>query len=183
MIHVESPKQFVFKTMELVSKYINVVGCKVDIETSIAFLYISNEQVNLKLKTLYCYISTLCAVLSHSVMSDSLRPYGLFPARFLCPWGFSRQEYWSGLPFPPPGHLPDPGIKPRSPASRVDSLPSEPPRKPKNTGVGSLSLFQGIFPTQELNQGLLHCRQILYQLSYQGSPKCIEIRSLSMLDM
>ena len=114
MIHVESPKQFVFKTMELVSKYINVVGCKVDIETSIAFLYISNEQVNLKLKTLYCYISTLCAVLSHSVMSDSLRPYGLFPARFLCPWGFSRQEYWSGSPCPPPAELPNPGIEPRS---------------------------------------------------------------------
>ena len=40
----------------------------------------------------------------------------------------------------------------------------------QNTGVGSLSLLQGIFPTQELNQGLLHCRQILHQLSYQGSP-------------
>ena len=41
-------------------------------------------------------------------------------------------------------------------------------RGPKNTGVGSLSLFQGTFPSQESNQGLLHCRQILYQLSYQG---------------
>ena len=40
--------------------------------------------------------------------------------------------------------------------------------KPKNTGVGSLSLLQGIFLTQELNWGLLHCRRILYQLSYQG---------------
>ena len=40
----------------------------------------------------------------------------------------------------------------------------------KNSGVGSLSLFQGIFLTQELNQGLLHCRQILYQLSYLGCP-------------
>ena len=40
----------------------------------------------------------------------------------------------------------------------------------QNTGVGSLSLLQGIFLIQELNQGLLHCRQILYQLSYQGSP-------------
>ena len=39
---------------------------------------------------------------------------------------FSRQEYWSGLPFPSPGDLPDPGIKPRSPALQVDSLPSEP---------------------------------------------------------
>ena len=40
----------------------------------------------------------------------------------------------------------------------------------KNTGVDSLSLLQGIFPTQDSNWGLLHCRQILYQLSYQGNP-------------
>ena len=52
----------------------------------------------------------------------------------------------------------------------VDSLPAEPPGKPKNTGVGSLFLLHGIFPTQESNWGLLHCRRILYQLSYQGSP-------------
>ena len=43
--------------------------------------------------------------------------------------GFSRQEYWSGLPFPPPGDLPDPGIEPRSPALQADALPSEPPGK------------------------------------------------------
>ena len=43
--------------------------------------------------------------------------------------GFSRQAYWSGLPCPPPGDLPNPGIKPRSPASQADSL-SEPPGKP-----------------------------------------------------
>ena len=53
---------------------------------------------------------------------------------------------------------------------QMDSLPSEPPGKPENTGVGSLSFLQGIFLTQELNQGILHCRQILYQLSYQESP-------------
>ena len=41
--------------------------------------------------------------------------------------GFSRQEYWSGLPFPSPGHFPDPGIEPRSPALQADSLLSEPP--------------------------------------------------------
>ena len=43
---------------------------------------------------------------------------------------FSRQGYWSGLPFPSPGDLPNPGIEPGSPALHVDSLPSEPPRKP-----------------------------------------------------
>ena len=41
--------------------------------------------------------------------------------------GFSRQEYWSGLPFPPPGDLPNPGIEPRSPALQADTLPSDPP--------------------------------------------------------
>ena len=46
--------------------------------------------------------------------------------------GFSRQEYWSGLPFPSPGDLPNPGIEPRSPALQVDALPSEPPGKPFN---------------------------------------------------
>ena len=43
--------------------------------------------------------------------------------------GLSRQEHWSGLPSPSPGHLPDPGIEPSSPALRADSLPSEPPGK------------------------------------------------------
>ena len=55
-----------------------------------------------------------------------------------------------------------------SPTLQVDSLPTELPGKPKNTGVGSLSLLQLIFPTQDSNRGLLHYRQILYQLSYQG---------------
>ena len=85
--------------------------------------------------------------------------------------GFSRQEYWSGLPFPSPGDLPNPGIELRSPALRADSLLAEPQGKPKNTGVGSSSLLQEIFLTQELNWALLHCRHILYQLSYPGSPK------------
>ena len=43
---------------------------------------------------------------------------------------FSMQEYWSGLPFPSPGDLPDPGIKPRSPTLQTDALRSEPPGKP-----------------------------------------------------
>ena len=109
-------------------------------------------------------------MLSRSVVPDSLGFHGLYPARLLCPWGFSRQEYWSGLLCPPPGDLPNPGIEPQSPALQVDSLPSGPPGKPKNTGMGSPSLLQGIFLTQESNRGFLHCRWILYQLSYQGSP-------------
>ena len=84
--------------------------------------------------------------------------------------GSSRQEYWRGLPFPFLGDLPKPGTEPRSPALQADSLPAEPQVKPKNTGMGSLSFHHWIFLTQESNQGLLQCREILYQLSYQGIP-------------
>ena len=47
------------------------------------------------------------------------------------PMGFSRPEHWSGEPFPSPGDLPNPGIEPRSPALQADSLPAEPPGKPR----------------------------------------------------
>ena len=65
---------------------------------------------------------------------------------FAAPWTiqsteFSRPEYWGGEPFPSPGDLPNPGIEPRSPSLYVNSLPAEPQGKPKNTGVGSLSLL------------------------------------------
>ena len=69
-----------------------------------------------------------------------------------------------------------------SPTLRVYSLPAEPQGKSKNSGVGSLSLLQQIFPTQvltfptqTLNQGLLRCRLILYQLSYQARKRWIKI--------
>ena len=75
----------------------------------------------------------------------------------------------SGCHALPPADLPNPGIKSRAPALQVDSLLSEPPGKPMNTGVSRSSLLQGIFSTQESNQGLLYCRWILYQLSYQRS--------------
>ena len=80
----------------------------------------------------------MCA-LSCSVMSDSLQSYGLQPARPLCPWGFSRQEYWSGFPCPSPWDLPNPGIKsttPVSPALQADSLPTEPSGKPSEQYIG-----------------------------------------------
>ena len=93
---------------------------------------------------------------------------------------FSRPEYWSGYPFPSPGDLPNPGIKPRTPTLQADSLPAEPEGKPKNIAVCSLSLLQWIFLTQELNQGLLHCRLILYQVSYQRSP-LIFLRNCQMI--
>ena len=99
---------------------------------------------------------------------------------FVTPWtvahqaplsiGFSRQEYQSGCHALLQGNLPNPGIKPRSPTLQVDSLPTEPPGKPKNTGMGSLSLLQRIFATQEWRWCLLHCRRIFFQASYRGSP-------------
>ena len=58
--------------------------------------------------------------------------------------GFSRHEHWSGLPFPSPGDLPDPGIEPRSLALQVDSLPSEPPGKPSKRAAIQKSLKNGI---------------------------------------
>ena len=72
--------------------------------------------------------------LCRSVVSDSLRPHGVFPARLLCPWNY----------------------------------PS------KNTGVGSHSFIQGIFPTQGLNPGLLHCRWIL-QSEPPGKPLVVYV--------
>ena len=63
-------------------------------------------------------------------MSDSLQSHGLYVAYQAPPsMEFSRHEYWSGLPFPSPEDLPNPGIKPRSPALQADTLPSELPGK------------------------------------------------------
>ena len=70
---------------------------------------------------------------------------------------FSRQEYWRGLPFPPIGDLPDPGIKPKSPALQADSLPSEPPGKP-NLFVLSFS------HTYEIKKCLLLGKKVMTNL-------------------
>ena len=88
----------------------------------------------------------------------------------MSPWNFPGQNIGVGRLSLFQEDLPNPGIEPRAPALQADSLPAEPQRKPKNTGVGSLCSLQRISITQELNWGLLHCRQILYQLNYQGSP-------------
>ena len=87
------------------------------------------------------------------VMSDSLRPQGPQPARLLCPWGFSRQEYWIGLPCPPPWDLPNPGIEPSTPALQVGSLLTEPPGKPKNTESGWSIPSSGDLPDPGIKPG------------------------------
>ena len=102
--------------------------------------------------------------------------------------GFSRQEYCIELPCPPPRDLPNLEMEAKSLHLlhwQADSLPLSHwealswltlqlicifSKHWKNTGVGSLALLQGVFPTWESNQSLLHCRQILYQQSHQGSP-------------
>ena len=104
---------------------------------------------------------------SRLVVSNPLESHGLYSL-----WNSPGQNTGMGRVDLPssPGDLPNPGIKPRSPTLQAESLPAEPQRKPRNPGAGSLSLLQQIFLTHYLNQGLLHCRQILDQLSYQGSP-------------
>ena len=92
-------------------------------------------------------------------MSDSLRHHGIV-------YGILQARILEWVAFPSPGDLPSPGIKPRSPSLQADSLPTEPPGKPKNTAVGSIFLLEEIFQTQESNRGLLLYRWILYQLRY-----------------
>ena len=100
---------------------------------------------------------------SHSAVSDSLRPHDYTVHRILQ----TRILEWVAFPFSK-GYS-QPRDETQVSHMWVVSLSAEPPGKPKNTGVGNLSLLQRIFLTRELNQGLLRCRQILYQLSYQGS--------------
>ena len=83
--------------------------------------------------------------------------------------GITQTRILEWVSFPFSRGSSNPGIEPTSPKLQVDFLPAEPQGKLKNTGVSSLSL-QHIFSTQESNGGLLHCRWILYQLSYQVSP-------------
>ena len=81
--------------------------------------------------------------------------------------GILQTRVLESVAFPFSRDLPNPGIKPRSLALQADSLPAEPQGKPQNVLVGTLALLQQVFLTQESNQDLLHCRRILYLLSYQ----------------
>ena len=85
---------------------------------------VSSSQCHLFLYAFVC----VCVCGSRSVVSNSATPWAAAHQAPLSK-GFSRQEYWSGLPFPSPGNLPDPGIKPTFPALQVASLLSEPPGK------------------------------------------------------
>ena len=95
---------------------------------------------------------TLCNLMDYRV-------HGILQARIL---------EWVAFPFTKGSS--QPRDQTRSLTLQTGSLSAESQEKPKNTQVGGLSLLQWIFLTQESNRGLLHCRWILYQLSYQGSP-------------
>ena len=107
---------------------------------------------NLKVKVAQLYL-TLCDPVDCSLLGSSV--HGILQARIL-----------EGVVFPFSRGFSQPGLEPTSPTLLADSSLSEPPGKPNNTEVGSLSILEEIFLTQESNRGLLHCRQILYQLSY-----------------
>ena len=92
--------------------------------------------------------------ISHSVESNSLQPHGLTPARLLCPCGFLGKKT-SGLPFPSPGDLPNPGIEPGSPALQTDSLPSEPPGQ----SLLSLGKQKGL-QERKANHRFPHCSDV-----------------------
>ena len=100
---------------------------------------------------------TLCDPMDCSLPGSSA--HGVLQARIL---------EWVAVPFS--RDVPNTGIEPRSPTLQADSLLAEPAGKPKNTVVDSLSLLQGIFMTQKLNQGLLHCGKILYPAELPGKP-------------
>ena len=97
---------------------------------------------------------------SHSVLSNSLQPHGLYS-----PWNSPGQNTGVGSLSLLRGIFLTQRLNPDLPL-QADYLPAEPQGKPKNTAAGSQSLLKWIFLTQESNQGLLHCRQILYQVSY-----------------
>ena len=101
--------------------------------------------------------------LSHPLLSQSLGHVRLFTTpctvtrQALLTTGVSRQEYWSRLPFPSPGDLPDPGIEPRShssPALQVDSVPTEPPGKPSVTN-GPIHFLTKSLKSKQSELGLL----------------------------
>ena len=118
----------------------------------------------------------MCACAQSLSRVRLLRPHRLEPARLLCPWAFSRQEHWSGLPCPPPGNLPNPGIS----TFQADSLPSEPPGKPKNTRVGSLPLSPGDLPNPEIKPGSPALQVDSLPSEPPGKPKNTRVVNLSL---
>ena len=118
------------------------------------------------------YVSFIYAVLSRSAVSDSFATPSTLAYQAPLSMGIlqARLLEWMATPSFRASSRPRDGTQVFRIAGKFFSLHSEPPGKPQNTGVGSLSLLQGFFLSQEWNQGLLPCRWIPSQLSHQGSP-------------
>ena len=124
--------QFILKNFNSVGKfkeYYSVLQLDSSAELIILALYkyicfFSPESFESELYTVWYFESEVTQ--SCPTLCDPWTVVGQAPPSM----GFSRREYWTGLPFPSPGDLPDSGIKPRSPALQADSLPSEPPGNP-----------------------------------------------------
>ena len=94
--------------------------------------------------------------------------------------GFSRQEYWSGLSFPSPGDLPDPGIKPRSPTMQADSLPSEPPGKAQSKPVRRMTVVGEYIPLSTLS--LKGPQGSLQGVTFAGTSPALTATPLDVLE-
>ena len=108
-------------------------------------------------------------------------PMDCKPSRLLCPWGFSSQEYWSGLPCPPPGDLPNPGIEPKPCAQQVDSLLCELHRKPIQT-LNVIQISTCLQPCSYEKLGLSlssHEGNLIVSANYKGNTSAVVIRTLA----
>ena len=131
------------------SCYFPVKLNKWDLFVTIVLSFWKGHRINLFFNSLYLHMPNDCQIQGVHHLLASNKPFKICSNLshslshvlfFATPWtvahqaplsmGFSRQECWSGLPFPSPGDLPNPGIEPRSPALQADTLTSEPPGKP-----------------------------------------------------
>jgi len=112
-----------------------------------------------------CVCVYMCVCVWVAQSCPTLQSHGLKPSRLLCPWGFSRQEYWSGLPCPPPGDILNAEIEPGSPVLQADSLPCEPPGKPP--------LNPSPFPAWALWRAYLTLCPLVLQNEALRRPQCL----------
>ena len=123
---------------------------------------LGQSQLIARILHVHCYFLLHCAVVLGLVSQSCPTLCDHMDFTFQAPLeGILQARILERLPVPSPGDLPNLGIEPRSPALQADSLPAEPPERPKNTGVSSLSFLQGNFLAQESNHSLLHSRWTL----------------------
>ena len=130
------PTQQIFITLELRSCYSKFKSCQ-GLPTALKIHFHTLDWKAVYIRVLvyfflyfmsYSNLFLFCSLVT-SCVQLFCDPHGLQPARFLCPWDSSRQEYWSGLSLPSPGDLPNSGIKPMSPALASRLFTIEPPGK------------------------------------------------------